>query len=236
MIKDKHLTRENKHLRTHGDRANLSKKDKAYRYAMQHPHGFIRQVNMVGAKMEEADINETLGIKDLDRIESIKFIQLKPGSPLVRMFGCDNCMWRGTRKCPHGIKNNDRHSAGYCTDHVRHNLYMAKLMGSSNGMRHMRNMNLISDYRILNYYREKLSDLKKEGSLGDDELKLLNQMNKMTETIGKRIDKAIEQEEGKKLKIERSMSPNDLNTLLARANEKVVEAKVILDEKQGDKE
>jgi hypothetical protein len=210
-----------------------------YRYTMQHPAGFAKATRMIGSADnkdvipldETGHIQKILGVDEVDSIERIKNVSLRKDSPIVHMWGCENCIYRGTRRCPYGIKKKETHSNGYCTMAIKENLIMAKLMRSSNGMRHIRNMNIVQDTKLLNFYRNKLDDMKEEDKLDDEEVTLLNNIIKMTENLGKRMDKAIEQEDGKVVKIENTFTPNDFNRLMAKANEKVVDAEIVKEAK-----
>jgi len=168
-------------------------------------------------------IRSVLGIPEIDSIENLTHIRLRPDSTVIQMWGCTNCVYRGTSRCPFGIKKGERHSNGYCTMAIKENLIMSKLMRNSNGMRHLRNMNLVQDYRLLSFYRNKLNDLKSELQLDDEEVTLLNNVIKMTDNLGKRMDKAIEQEDGKTVKVEHDFTPNDFNRLISKANSRIID-------------
>ena len=178
------------------------------------------------------------GHEDVDRILNLPVSQLPKNSPLVYMWGCNRCFARGTPDCPYGIKDKETHANGYCDDALKGKLVQYTLMKTANGIKHLRNVNIIALQDMMQHYLAKLNLFKDFNKITKAEAYLMKQVLRLLDKLGERLDNAIKQEEGVLIKTEKKLTPADINDLLsmARNQEKTVEAEVIINDlkKEGD--
>lgn len=170
------------------------------------------------------------GEEDIDKILSKDYKGLSPNNQLVRMWGCRNCHMRGTDLCPYGIQDGMLHPDTYCKEAITLSLIEYKSMRTPDGVRHVRNRNIVNMKRLIDKYTWKLNRISKSNTVTKSEMLTLKHLIKMYTGYNEMIDKTIKQDEGIKIKHEKTVTPEDLNYLLMQANEKIVDVKVIEDE------
>ena len=168
----------------------------------------------------ESDLRPVTEIVEIDEILGMGATKLGRWNPMVLEWGCRNCWMRGTSSCPHGIGDGKEHGYGYCDYAIKINLIKYKLMKSGDGMKHLRNVNIIRLQDVLTYYLGKLNRMKGEGKISGEEMILLGSLGKISGQLGERYDKAIQQDEGIRIREDKVITPGDLNMMLSRANEK----------------
>ena len=180
------------------------------------------------------------GHEDVDRILNLPISQLPKKSPIVMMWGCNRCFARGTPDCPHGIKDKETHENGYCDDALKGKLVQYTLMKTANGMKHIRNVNIMALQEMMQHYLGKLNLFKNYEKITKSEAYLMKQVLRILDKLGERLDNAIKQEEGVIVKTEKKLTPAEINDLLsqARNSEKTIEVDVMDDEieKEGVKD
>lgn len=180
------------------------------------------------------------GHEDVDRILNLPISQLSKKSPIVMMWGCNRCFARGTPDCPHGIIDKEVHVNGYCDDALKGKLVQYTLMKTANGMKHIRNVNIMALQEMMQHYLGKLNLFKNYEKITKSEAYLMKQVLKILDKLGERLDNAIKQEEGVIVKTEKKLTPAEINDLLsqARNSEKTIEVDVVDDEmeKEGVKD
>jgi len=213
-------------------------------YYMRHSKGIKSIMNSLGQKkgfenstQQNFDLltakGEMTGIEEIDRIMKIKFIPLKKDSLLVDMYGCGRCWWKGTDKCPH--LGEDKVVSGYCTKKIKHVLMQYRAMRSLNGKKFLRDLKIQQMIRMLDYYETRLMKIK-DSEFSKEHEKIFDRVAKMWNLLSEYMAKAIKQDEGMTIKHERDITPSELNRLISRSREKVIEAEVIdNDDKEEEK-
>jgi len=170
------------------------------------------------------DMAPIVGMDYLDMILNKKQGELKQNHNLVVEWGCAKCTLRGTDDCPYGIQTGERHANGYCEDRLVYHLLKLKVWGTTEGLRYIRNINMEKMDELVEYYRKKFNDVRKEGKVTGQEIAILKNLMKLQKNLHESIENAIKQDEGIKIQhTDRDLTPTDLNRIFQRANEKVVD-------------
>lgn len=221
------------------DRAMLNNNAWSIRMHQVGSHSLGDRWNPTGnpaLRMEREIRNKVFtGHEEVDKILNLPVSQLPKHSPLIMMWGCNRCFARGTPDCPHGIMDKQTHENGYCDSALKGKLVQYTLMKTANGMKHLRNVNIMTLQEMMQHYLGKLNLFKDYSKISKAEAYLMKQVIKILDKLGERLDNAIKQEEGVIIKTEKKLTPAEINDLLsqARNSEKVIEAEVV-EEKGGD--
>lgn len=162
---------------------------------------------------------EFTGDVDIDKILNSSTAYLRRDSVLKQMWGCVSCRFIGTSRCPHGIEKGGSHANGICDFIIKFHRIHLRLMSSSKGMKLKRNMNILSLQSLFDKYSARLTDISSaSGSLklSRSELDLLKELSRVSNDLGKRYDKAIQQDDGVVVNTRSGISAGDLDKLALR--------------------
>ena len=175
----------------------------------------------------QLNLNENVG-KGVDGNPVDKYAS----SHLKNYFGCRNCPYRGTSKCvdiqraafdnretPVTLIEKDKeHNNGICIGRKQEIITYFRLMDRPNGIRLIRNRNIFRMQDLTNDLHSRLLEIKNsEGRLTDDEKDLLAAFHGLNVELNKRVDKALQQDEGSKINVQK-LTPSAINDLI-RDNE-----------------
>jgi len=173
------------------------------------------------------------GIEDVDKILNLKDTNFSKTNQLVQMWGCNRCWLRGTKECPFGIGEQDIHPKGYCDYAIKSNLIEYALMKTPDGIRHIRNKNLVSMINMANYYLGKLQRMKSDKGVSKGEVYLLKNTWKMLDDAVDKINNMLKQDEGIKITTEKKITIDQFQRMYQKygeEKEKIVDGEIVEDE------
>lgn len=135
---------------------------------------------------------------------------------------CETCTWRGTPRCPHGIKDTGKHPNGFCKQRVNWFTTMVALMGKFGGASFLQREKILENLDAEIEWRRLMR------KTGEKEMprELIDLMRLNMQSI----EKFRKQEEGMKLKVEkRNVTPQQINDLVGAQIEKKINEKEELD-------
>lgn len=190
-----------------------------------------------GINAKDGQMSIFTGIKGIDDIlNQPRPSNYKRSNQLVQMFGCDRCWLRGTSKCMFDVKDgrlrmsdNGKRIIGYCDTNVDTHLILYRLSGSSTGLRHLRNFNMLNLYDLVQGMIAKYHKLKDSDRLTKTDMLLWDKLMKGFHGLGDRLDKSITQDEGSTVNVRSELTPSAVNRLIraARRDEIEVDAEVV---------
>lgn len=144
--------------------------------------------------------------------------QVKNGTKskfIEKMFGCDNCPYRGTDICPHGIKNGEKHANGICSFRI---MQLKELMAATGSKVSLyQRDHIVKAHLILEKMREEYAET---GYLPDN----YHQLERNYISL---IDKFRKQTEGLKFAGEVHHVHDDIRNIIDLQKKTVQDAEVI---------
>jgi hypothetical protein len=172
----------------------------------------------------------TLNTRSIDKMENTT--DKYRNTQVKNYFGCKKCPYIGTqmcidtqRACYNGqevpvtlIEKGKEHNNGICTGRKKEIITYFKLMDRPDGIRLIRNRNIFRMQDLTNDLHSRLLEIKNsEGRLTDDEKDLLAAFHGLNVELNKRVDRALQQDEGSKINVQK-LTPSAINDLI-RDNE-----------------